>query len=283
MRHAAETLEYSRDPLRATGRLGPPNARSPVRLRRVGAGAGPPGHHRRRRGSGPPPRHGGREDDAARPRCSGRVEDAGGDGLAPLDRADACRCPGRARLPIGRAGAINAALLAARDPGAVDTASRIAWQPSARRRRRPCWTGPIPLPERVCVEATQSGGRAVTVVGCIGGGQLGRMLGLAGVPLGLGFRFLDPSPRHPPAAVGELVVGSFDDAAALDRLAAGSVSSRTSSRTSPSPLRRGCTRSRPRRRSSSGRTGSSRRSSSAASGSRPRASGPSRRQGCPRS
>jgi 5-(carboxyamino)imidazole ribonucleotide synthase len=61
----------------------------------------------------------------------------------------------------------------------------------------------------------------VTLVACIGGGQLGRMLGLAGIPLGLGFRFLDPSPSAPAAAVGELVVGDFDDAAALGRLAAG--------------------------------------------------------------
>lgn len=61
----------------------------------------------------------------------------------------------------------------------------------------------------------------MTLVGCIGGGQLGRMLGLAGVPLGLRFRFLDPSPQAPAAAVGELVVGAFDDAAALDCLAAG--------------------------------------------------------------
>ena len=28
----------------------------------------------------------------------------------------------------------------------------------------------------------------MTLVGCIGGGQLGRMLGLAGLPLGLSFR-----------------------------------------------------------------------------------------------
>ena len=46
----------------------------------------------------------------------------------------------------------------------------------------------------------------MTVVGCIGGGQLGRMLALAGVPLGLSFRFLDPSPDACAAAVGELVV-----------------------------------------------------------------------------
>ena len=61
----------------------------------------------------------------------------------------------------------------------------------------------------------------MTLVACIGGGQLGRMLGLAGLPLGLRFRFLDPSPDAPAAAVGELVVGDFDDRAALDRLAAG--------------------------------------------------------------
>jgi len=47
------------------------------------------------------------------------------------------------------------------------------------------------------------------------------MLGLAGLPLGFRFRFLDPSPTAPAAAVGELVVGAFDDPAALARLAAG--------------------------------------------------------------
>ena len=47
------------------------------------------------------------------------------------------------------------------------------------------------------------------------------MLGLAGLPLGLRFRFLDPSPDAPAGAVGELVVGAYDDPAALQRLAAG--------------------------------------------------------------
>jgi 5-(carboxyamino)imidazole ribonucleotide synthase len=61
----------------------------------------------------------------------------------------------------------------------------------------------------------------VTLVACIGGGQLGRMLGLAGIPLGLRFRFLDPSPDAPAGEVGELVVGAFDDPAALARLADG--------------------------------------------------------------
>ena len=61
----------------------------------------------------------------------------------------------------------------------------------------------------------------MTLVACIGGGQLGRMLGLAGLPLGLRFRFLDPSPEAPAREVGELVVGAFDDPGALARLAAG--------------------------------------------------------------
>jgi 5-(carboxyamino)imidazole ribonucleotide synthase len=59
------------------------------------------------------------------------------------------------------------------------------------------------------------------LVGVVGGGQLGRMLGLAGVPMGLRFRFLDPSPDAPAGAVGELIVGAYDDAEALARLAEG--------------------------------------------------------------
>jgi len=47
------------------------------------------------------------------------------------------------------------------------------------------------------------------------------MLGLAGLPLGLRFRFLDPALNAPAADVGELVVGAFDDPVALGRLAAG--------------------------------------------------------------
>ena len=59
------------------------------------------------------------------------------------------------------------------------------------------------------------------IVGVIGGGQLGRMLALAGIPLGLSFRFLDPSPNAPAAEVGELLVGAYDDRELLDRLAYG--------------------------------------------------------------
>ncbi|MFM8980086.1 MAG: 5-(carboxyamino)imidazole ribonucleotide synthase [Planctomycetia bacterium] len=61
----------------------------------------------------------------------------------------------------------------------------------------------------------------IRTVGCLGAGQLGRMLALAGRPLDIALRFLDPG-THPPAApVGELHVGRYDDPAALERFAAG--------------------------------------------------------------
>ena len=59
------------------------------------------------------------------------------------------------------------------------------------------------------------------LVAVVGGGQLGRMLGLAGLPLGLHFRFLDPNPDAPAGDVGELIVGEYDDEDGLKRLAGG--------------------------------------------------------------
>lgn len=58
------------------------------------------------------------------------------------------------------------------------------------------------------------------MVGVLGGGQLGRMLALAGLPLGVTFRFLDPSPEAPAGRVGQLHTGSLDDAAAVRAVAA---------------------------------------------------------------
>lgn len=60
-----------------------------------------------------------------------------------------------------------------------------------------------------------------TTVAVLGGGQLGWMLGLAGIPLGLDFRFLDPSPDAPARALGPLVVGALDDEPALRKVVKG--------------------------------------------------------------
>jgi 5-(carboxyamino)imidazole ribonucleotide synthase len=58
-------------------------------------------------------------------------------------------------------------------------------------------------------------------VGVLGGGQLGQMLALAGLPLGLRFRFLEPADESPAGQVAERIVGSFEDPDCLDRFADG--------------------------------------------------------------
>lgn len=61
----------------------------------------------------------------------------------------------------------------------------------------------------------------MTTVGILGAGQLGRMLALAGYPLGMRFRFLDPTPSAPAGKLAQQVVAQYDDAAALHRFADG--------------------------------------------------------------
>jgi 5-(carboxyamino)imidazole ribonucleotide synthase len=56
-------------------------------------------------------------------------------------------------------------------------------------------------------------------VGILGAGQLGRMLALAGVPLGLEFVGFDTNAATPLGQLAPSVCGEFDDGAALDRLA----------------------------------------------------------------
>jgi len=48
-------------------------------------------------------------------------------------------------------------------------------------------------------------------IGVLGGGQLGRMLALAGIPMGFDFRFLDPSADACAGDVGSLMIGSYTD------------------------------------------------------------------------
>jgi 5-(carboxyamino)imidazole ribonucleotide synthase len=59
------------------------------------------------------------------------------------------------------------------------------------------------------------------LVAVLGGGQLGRMLGEAALPLGVRCRFLDPSPDPSAGAVGAVRVASLDDAPAALALAEG--------------------------------------------------------------
>ncbi len=56
-------------------------------------------------------------------------------------------------------------------------------------------------------------------VGVLGGGQLGRMIALAGYPLGQRFVFLDPGAESSAGHVGNLRVGAYDDEERLSELA----------------------------------------------------------------
>jgi 5-(carboxyamino)imidazole ribonucleotide synthase len=58
-------------------------------------------------------------------------------------------------------------------------------------------------------------------IGILGGGQLGYMLALAGYPLGMRFRFLDPSPEAPVGRIAPRVTGDYSDRAALEKFAHG--------------------------------------------------------------
>ncbi|MFO7641792.1 MAG: 5-(carboxyamino)imidazole ribonucleotide synthase [Candidatus Competibacteraceae bacterium] len=56
-------------------------------------------------------------------------------------------------------------------------------------------------------------------IGIVGGGQLARMLALAGYPLGLRFQVLDPAADACAGQVAPLIQGDYDDEACLNRLA----------------------------------------------------------------
>lgn len=55
-------------------------------------------------------------------------------------------------------------------------------------------------------------------IGILGGGQLGRMLALAGIPLDLEFVFVDPTADGPVAPVGSQIIAHYDDPAAIAEL-----------------------------------------------------------------
>ena len=57
------------------------------------------------------------------------------------------------------------------------------------------------------------------ITAVLGGGQLARMLALAGAPLGLRTRCLDPASDSVAGHVSDLLVAAYDDTEALQRLA----------------------------------------------------------------
>ena len=126
-------------------------------------------------------------------------------------------------LAIGKAGAVNAALLAAEvlalhDPRCCAGACRRCatrgatrcWPRSRRPTRRHEDTLAVPI-------------LPGAAIGILGGGQLARMTAMAARSLGYGVRVLDPDPRCAAGAVAdEVIAGAFDDPACAAALARGS-------------------------------------------------------------
>ncbi|TNG00806.1 MAG: 5-(carboxyamino)imidazole ribonucleotide synthase [Gammaproteobacteria bacterium] len=56
-------------------------------------------------------------------------------------------------------------------------------------------------------------------IGVLGGGQLGRMLALAGIPMGLDFVLLDQNPSASAANLGQFICGEVEDIEQLSKLA----------------------------------------------------------------
>ena len=118
-------------------------------------------------------------------------------------------------LAIGKAGAVNAALLAAavlalvrhRARQAARCLPRGADLESRRRTDRRAMTAFGPLPPG-------------STIGIIGGGQLGRMLAMAAARLGYRTVILEPQADCPAAQVANRqIVAAYDDPAALAELA----------------------------------------------------------------
>src|SRR5207302_2397827 len=87
-------------------------------------------------------------------------------------------------------------------------------------RPRPGAAGPLGFRSRGSHEKLAEREAAVTL-GILGGGQLGYMLALAGYPLGLHFRFLDPSPEAPVGRIAQRVTADYTDQAALEKFSIG--------------------------------------------------------------
>src|SRR5207302_7907729 len=163
--------------------------------------------HCRRRRSGPPARDDGRENQPPGARRAGAIESARRPRFTAFHRADAGGRAGR-HLRHRRRGRFQRRAVRRSD---------TRQQASVHRRLARC------------VPRTADFGRArqsrsanaapPMTVGIVGAGQLGRMLALAGYPLGLDFLFLDPSREAPAGAVAPLLTGAFTDLRLLRALA----------------------------------------------------------------
>ena len=211
MRHAAETLEAPRRSVRDAHRLRPPHAQEARRVRRGSARPWAQGDRRGRGRRGAPARHDRLDDAAAGHRRPGREQEPEGHGQPALHRPDA---DGRS----GRHGCHRARRRSQRSP--ARRRDRGPWRRQGGRPRSIAGgpNRPPQWPKRRSPDPVIAPG---ATIGILGGGQLGRMLALAAVPLGYRCHIFSPEPGGPAAQVSAAeTVAAYDDDAALDAFGA---------------------------------------------------------------
>ena len=129
-------------------------------------------------------------------------------------------------LAVGKSGAINSALLAAailgiKYPAIRESLRKFREAQTESRPRSSRSLVSVAIRKRRLPDRAKQVEEIVVTIGILGGGQLGYMLALAGYPLGLRFRFLDPSPEAPVGRIAQRVTADFDDEAALEKFASG--------------------------------------------------------------
>ena len=179
MRHAAETLDALGVPHDDPHRLGPPHARAALCLRQGRQGRRLQGDHRRRRRRRPSAGHDRGADRRCRcSACRWRSKALRGvDSLLSIVQMPAGIPVGT--LAIGKAGAVNAALLAARGAGAVRPRPRRPPRRLARRARPRRWPRDRKLRMiiRDWLDPTRQQVSPGVTIGILGGGQLGAHAG----------------------------------------------------------------------------------------------------------
>ena len=197
MRHAADTLTaLGVEPATPASFSGPSDPDRPaVRLRQGRQGCRLQGHHRRRRRCCVPDLPGMAASLTELPVFGVPVESkalSGVDSLYSIVQMPAGIPVGT--LAIGKAGAINAALLAAsvlalNDPALAARPRRLAQAADRCGRRAPGGIGVTASPQVKL--------KPGDTIGILGGGQLGRMLAMAAVRLGLRCQVFSPDPDSP--------------------------------------------------------------------------------------
>lgn len=78
--------------------------------------------------------------------------------------------------------------------------------------------------------------RSFPLLGILGGGQLGKMMALAAIRMGIGVRFLSPKPDGPMSGLGENIVADWEDDDVLRAFAAGCTAVTVESEWAPGDL-----------------------------------------------